>query len=98
MKRYSTLELRRLEIVNTCDGSKLGRAGDFEFEADGECTKITALIVRGCGGFLWLGGEEDLRIPWCDVKCIGEDTILVQLSPEACNCACRQRKRHKGRC
>ena len=95
MKRYSTLELRRLEIVNTCDGSKLGRAGDFEFEADGECTKVTALIVRGCGGFLGLGGEEDLRIPWCDVQCIGEDTILVKLSVDSRDCSCRHRKRTK---
>ena len=93
MKQYSTSELRRLEIVNTCDGAKLGCATDFEFEAEGECTKITALIVRERGGFLGFGCEEDLRIPWCKVQCIGEDIILVQLNPSECDCACRTKKR-----
>ena len=93
MKRYSTSELRHLEIVNTCDGAKLGCASDFEFEADGDCTKITALIVRGSGGFLGFGCEDDVRIPWCNVQCIGEDIILVQLSPQECDCSCRSRRR-----
>ena len=51
MKRYCTSELRKLEIVNSCDGAKLGCATDFEFEAEGDCTKVTALIVCGCRGF-----------------------------------------------
>lgn len=93
MKRYSTAELRCLEIVNTCDGAKLGRASDFEFEADGDCTKITALIIRGRGGIFGFGCEEDLRIPWCNVRCIGEDIILVELSTQDCDCCCRPRKR-----
>ena len=93
MKRYSTVELRKLEIVNSCNGTKLGCASDFEFEADGDCTKVTALIVRGRSGFLGLGGEDDLRIPWCDIQCIGEDIILVQLSSEQCGCFCHPRRR-----
>ena len=92
MNCYSTSDLRKLEIVNSCDGSRLGCASDFEFEADGDCTKITALIISGRGGFLGLGCEEDLRIPWCDVQCIGADIILVRWSPQECNCSCRRRK------
>lgn len=93
MKSYSTSELRRLEIVNSCDGSKLGCASDFEFEAEGECTKITALIIRGRGGLLGFGCDDALRIPWCDVQCIGEDIILVRLSSGSCACGCRSKKR-----
>lgn len=93
MKRYSTAELRKLEIVNSCDGVKLGCASDFEFEAEGECTKVTALIVRGGGGFLGFGCEDDLRIPWCNVQCIGEDIILVRLSPQDCDCFCHPHRR-----
>ena len=95
MKRYNTLELRKLEIVNSCDGSMLGCATDFEFEADGDCTKVTALIIRGGGGFLGFGGEDDLRIPWCNVQCIGEDVILVRMTSQECECACRPRRRFR---
>ena len=93
MKRYCTSELRKLEIVNSCDGAKLGWATDFEFEAEGDCTKVTALIVCGCRGFCGFGSTDDLRIPWCNVQCIGEDIILVRLSPQECDCFCRPRRR-----
>ena len=93
MKRYCTSELRKLEIVNSCDGAKLGCASDFEFEAEGDCTKVTALIVRGGGGLFGFGCEDDLRIPWCQVQCIGEDIILVKISPQECDCFCRPRRR-----
>lgn len=93
MKKYSTAELRKLEIVNSCDGSKLGCASDFEFEVEGDCTKVTALIIRGSGGFFGLGCEDDLRIPWCHVQCIGEDIILVRLTSGECDLCCRPRRR-----
>ena len=93
MKRYCTSELRKLEIVNSCDGAKLGCATDFEFEAEGDCTKVTALIVCGCRGFFGFGAVDDLRIPWCNVQCIGEDIILVRLSPQECDRFCRPKRR-----
>ena len=71
MKRYSTAELRKLEIVNLCDGARLGYAEDFEFEAEGDCSRILSLIISGSCGFL------------------GEDTILVKLTPqEFSSCLC----------
>ena len=89
MKRYSTAELRRLEVVNLCDGARLGYAEDFEFEAEGDCSRILSLIIAGDGGFLGFGREDDLVIPWCRVECIGEDTILVRLTQqEFGNCLC----------
>lgn len=89
MKRYSTAELRRLEVVNLCDGARLGYAEDFEFEAEGDCSRILSLIIAGGGGFLGFGREDDLVIPWCRVECIGEDTILVRLTQqEFGNCLC----------
>ena len=88
MKCYSTVDLRKLEIVNSCDGSRLGTPTDFEFEAEGDCTKVTALIVRGGGGFLGIGCADDLRIPWRCVQCIGEDIILVRLTAEERGCDC----------
>ena len=94
MKRYSTAELRRLEIVNVCDGARLGFASDFEFEVDCDCPRILALVVSGCVGVFGFGKEDDLIIPWGCVQCIGEDTILVKLTPhELSACCCEPRRR-----
>ena len=77
MERFNTCDLREKDIINICNGSKLGRPSDFEFELrDG---KITALIVTRQSGFLGLGREMDIFIPWDKIECIGEDAILVRL-------------------
>ena len=48
MERFSTCELRDKEVVNMCDGTRLGCPSDFEFSiCDG---RITALIVPRAGG------------------------------------------------
>lgn len=79
MARCTTVSLRKKEIINLCDGSRLGFATEFEF--DPKCTAITALMVpRGGCGFWGFGKPEYLFIPWCKIECIGEDTILVRLS------------------
>ena len=78
MERFSTCELRQKEIINVCNGSKMGCASDFEFNmSDG---KITAIIVTKPSGFLGLGRGIDVFIPWDKIECFGEDTILVRLS------------------
>ena len=78
MERFSTCDLRDKEIINLCNGSKLGCAGDFEFNiSDG---KITAIIIKRPSGFLGLGRGNDIFIPWDRIECIGEDAILVRLS------------------
>ena len=80
--RWSSCELSRKQIINVCDGSDLGCASDFEIDiCDG---RITSLIVQRSSGFLGLSRDCDLIIPWCDIERIGEDTILVKLSPEKC--------------
>ena len=94
MKRCSTAELRHLEIVNLCDGTRLGFANDFEF--DKEDARILSLIIAGSCGFFGWGKEEDLIIPWHKIECIGEDTILVKLTQQDLSCcACNtKKKRH----
>ncbi len=91
MKRCSTVDLRRLEIVNLCDGARLGYATDFEF--DSEDARILALIITGGCGIFGFGKEDDLIIPWSRIECIGEDTILVKLNGnELSSCTCRKPK------
>ena len=96
MKRYSTADLRRLEIINLCDGTRLGYACDFEF--DKECERILALVIKGSHGFFGLGRCDDLVIPWNMIECIGEDTILVRLTQKdisCCSCTPQKSKRFR---
>ena len=94
MKRCSTADLRRLEIVNLCDGARLGYASDFEFDC--EDARILALVICGSGGFFGFGRDDDLIIPWNQIECIGEDTILVKLTQQELSCCfCSKKKNRK---
>lgn len=94
MERFSTCELREKEVINVCDGTRLGCPSDFEFNScDG---RITALIIRCGGGFLGLCRGEDIIIPWCKIECIGEDTILVKLPVEEYRLRDKDRKSKKN--
>ena len=78
MREITTTDLFCMEVINLCDGGKLGYPSALEFCAeDGKVTAI--LIPRDCG-FLGLGKAERYRIPWCRIECIGEDTVLVKLT------------------
>ena len=80
MQRINTIELAKKEIINLCDGTRLGFATELEF--DPQCARLVALMVPcGTGGFLGLGKTEYLVIPWERIECFGEDTVLVRLAP-----------------
>ena len=65
------------DVISITTGMKLGCVGDVEF--DSETGKITSLIIPIKQGFLSLPGKgEDIRIGWCDIEVIGDDTILVK--------------------
>lgn len=87
MNRISTQKLRKLEIINLCDGSRLGYADNFEFDSDD--ARILALVITGSNGIFGIGKCDDLVIPWCSIVTFGEDTILVKLNKNeisACSC------------
>ena len=96
MKRCSTAQLREKEIINVCDGMRLGVADDFEFElCDG---RITALLLTDHRGLFHFTKCEEFRIPWDNIECIGEDTILVKLNatdPPYCEFLRRYEKKQK---
>lgn len=99
MKRYSTADLRKLQIINICDGACLGYATDFEFEAEPDCGRMLALVIGGSSGFFGIGSRDDLVIPWRLIECIGEDTILVRIGKgemPSCFCPCKPGKK-KGK-
>ena len=90
MRICSTSDLRQKEIINLCDGARLGYANDFEFDIDDG--KIIALLINSSGGFLGIGRCHEIRICWDKIQCIGEDTILVKISPAEITC-CDQHKK-----
>lgn len=88
----TTVELREKEVINLCDGARLGCPSDFEFDVcDG---KIQSLIILGERGFFGGCKTQDLVIPWCKVECLGEDTILVKIEGnEYCRLPEKRRKK-----
>ena len=91
MDIISTEELRKKEIINLCDGSRLGYACDFEFN---KCTaQVVGLVIENGGGFLGLGGGERIVVPWCKIECIGEDTILVRFNTTEIQSLCKKKKK-----
>ena len=94
MERFLTCDLRQKEVINLCDGTKLGCPCDFEFSrCDG---RITALVVPRPGGFFGMGRGNDLIIPWNKIECIGEDAILVRLSVGDLSSCDMDKKKKKG--
>ena len=78
MSKCHVTELRCKEVINDVDGERLGLVGDVL--VDTECGRVVKLLVYGRSKFLGLfGREEDIHIPWEDVRVVGEETILVCL-------------------
>ena len=73
------LDFKHKEVVNIVDGKRLGFVQDVT--ADLESGVITSIIVPGNSKLLNLfAGNNDIVIPWQDIKCIGEDIILVEIN------------------
>ena len=71
-------ELKNKEIINIYDGKRLGRASDICFEK--ESNEVTGIIIPG--EHRLFKKPEDLFVPISRIKKIGEDVILIKLSPD----------------
>ncbi|MBQ2955844.1 MAG: YlmC/YmxH family sporulation protein [Clostridia bacterium] len=71
-------ELRMKEVINICDGRRLGRPIDVVF-TDGAC--IEAIVVPGQYSVrnMIKGLREGIVIPWNRIRRVGDDVILVEL-------------------
>ena len=81
-KMTNTYDIRSKEVINIYDGRSLGYVDDVELNL--EKGTIEALIIpaeRGMFGLLSKG--EDIIIRWRDIKRIGDDVILVDISSPA---------------
>ena len=78
-KRFSSLKCK--EVVNICDGARLGFVTDVE--VDIKNGRIVAIIVPGpCKFFGMIGRRDDFVIPWNCIRQIGGDIILIEVELE----------------
>ena len=84
----NTYDIRSKEVINIYDGRSLGFVDDVELNL--EKGTIEALIIpaeRSMFGLISRG--EDIVIRWRDIKRIGDDVILVDISGPGGNCFLR---------
>lgn len=71
-------DFRQKEVININDGRRLGVVVDMEFNL--QEGRITAIVVPGSSRWMgFLKGDQDLIIPWENIRKIGDDVILVDV-------------------
>ena len=72
------LDFKHKEVININDGKRLGCVQDVT--ADLSSGTITSIIVPGSTKLISMfSGSNDIIIPWQNIKCIGDDVILVEI-------------------
>lgn len=72
------LDFKHKEVINITDGRRMGFVQDVC--ADLETGKITSIIVPGSNKILGMfSTSNDIVIQWQNIKCIGDDVILVEI-------------------
>ena len=83
-------ELKNKEVINECDGKRLGYICDLELDV--KCGKILSIIVPAEFSLRSIFGRcREYVIPWDSICRIGEDIILVDVS----SCTCTERPLRK---
>ena len=78
MSNNKGMDFKHKEVVNIKDGKRLGYVQDVN--ADLETGIITSIIVPGNSKFISMfSSSNDIIIPWSNIKCIGDDIILVEI-------------------
>lgn len=72
-------DLRDKEIINICDGARLGFVIDVE--VDVTCGRVISIVASGECRSLF-GRSEEVVIPWECVERVGDETILVRVSEQ----------------
>jgi len=72
------LDFKHKEVINITDARRLGYVQDVNAELDTGI--ITSIVVPGNSKvFNIFSGDHEIIIPWANIKCIGEDIILVEI-------------------
>ncbi len=77
---YCTLsQLKKLEVINLCNGKRMGYIQDVEFDLClGHICAILLPKKYELSDFVKKDGCRAYRIAWSDIERIGSDTILVR--------------------
>jgi len=70
-------DLRDKEVINICDGRKLGCVDDVEVDVSNG--RLVSIIVPCDGRLFGFGRSRNLVILWDCIEKIGDDTILVKI-------------------
>lgn len=68
--------LRRKEVINLCDGCRLGCVGDLDVQVP-EGTVKGIIVFGPCRFFGLFGRGEDFYVPWDCIQKFGDDIILI---------------------
>ena len=75
---------KQKEVINVCDGYRFGYVNDLIIDiCNGQITDIIIPVQTKNG--LFFSKEKEYKIPWCAIKRIGKDIILVEVDT---NCVC----------
>lgn len=77
MNRFSVNDMRDKEVINVCDGKRLGYIYDVEINVETGCV-IAIVVLFDCRVF-GFGKCEELVIPWDHIACFGADAVLVNV-------------------
>ena len=77
MTHIRIAELQFREVVNVCDGCRMGYVGDVELDI--HTGRLVAIVVPGPWRLSCLFSKsEEYVVPWCQIEKIGDDIILVR--------------------
>ena len=68
------------EVINISDGEKLGFVSDMEFDRD--TGAIVSITVPDKTRKIFASKKNGIKIPWDNIKKIGDDIILVDIATE----------------
>ncbi|PWL99387.1 MAG: YlmC/YmxH family sporulation protein [Clostridiales bacterium] len=77
MNKCSINDLKDKEVINICDGKRLGYINDVEIDICAGC--VLAIVVLFDCRIFGFGKCEELVIPWDGIGCFGKDAVLVNV-------------------
>ena len=77
MEILSVNDMRYKEVINICDGKRLGYIYDVEINVVTGCV-VSIVVLFDCRIF-GFGKCEELVIPWDRISCFGADAVLVNV-------------------
>ena len=90
MEKYCMNKLRDKEVINICDGKRLGYINDVVIDiCSGHVCAIIVLFDCRTFGF---GKCEEITIPWEKIGCFGKDAVLVNVDTSLYEKFCHEKK------